>query len=77
MEGLLRIILTKLDCTTNGIYNALLYNYDYTFHIEGPSLIFQVKIDGLTRIEKCFSLEKLEKQGTSTRKVVEELVIND
>jgi len=77
MEGPLRIILTKLDCTTNEIYNALLYNYDYTFHTEGPSLTFQVKIKGLTRIEKCFTLKKLEKQGTLTRKVVEELVIND
>jgi hypothetical protein len=58
----LKLVLTRLAFTHNENYNSLSHNYGNPPNVEGPTLVFQTEIDGLTRCGKCFTSEELEKQ---------------
>ena len=58
----LKLVLTRLAFTHNENYNSLPHNYGNPPNVEGPTLVFQTEIDGLTRCGKCFTSEELEKQ---------------
>jgi hypothetical protein len=61
-SGLPKLFLTRSAITYNRIYNALPYNYKNFPNVEGLAPMFQTEIDGLTRSNRCFTLEELEMQ---------------
>jgi hypothetical protein len=47
-DGLFKLILSKPKVTSNGNYNAFLYNYRYSIQSTELIYVFQVEIKGLT-----------------------------
>jgi hypothetical protein len=56
-----KLILIRLIVTYNMNYNAFPYNYINSPNIECLALVFQTKIDGLTRSGRCFTPVELER----------------
>jgi len=71
------MILTKLALLKNWDSSELRYNYGYTFHIKGPSLVLKTKIWELIRSGRCFTFEELEKQRKMKGKIIEKLANDD
>lgn len=60
-NGPSKLVLTRLVVTYNGNYNALLYNYRNSHNTEGHVPMFQIEINRLTRSDKFFTSEELER----------------
>lgn len=69
-KGPPRLILTKSIGNRSGKYNSLPYNYDQTHLTMVHALVFHAEIIGLTRSERCFTLEELENQWKAKGKDV-------
>ena len=76
-KGPRRLILTKSTRNRSGKYNALPYNYDQTHLTMIPAPVFHAEIRGLTRSERCFTLEELENQRKAKGKDVAYLTKTD
>jgi hypothetical protein len=55
-----KMILTKPSITASGNYNALPYNYGYSFCNPSLTPVFNAEVGGLTRSGRCFTPEELE-----------------
>jgi hypothetical protein len=72
-----RMILARPTSTGSGNYNAIPYNYGYSFHTMRPAPTFHAEVGGLTRSGRCYTHEELEDQRRAKGKNVVELAKTD
>jgi len=61
-NGLPKLVLFKPTVSNKGNYNALPYNYRWSFQSMQSAPVFQAEVRVLTRSEKCFTPEELKEQ---------------
>ncbi|XP_034932830.1 uncharacterized protein [Populus alba] len=61
-NGRSKLVLTRPSYASKVDYGAMPGDYGYTSNIEAPLPLFQTEISGLTRSDRCFTPEELERQ---------------
>jgi hypothetical protein len=67
------MILARPTSTVSGNYNAIPYNYGYSFYTTRPAPTLHAEVGGLTRGGRCYTPEELEDQRRAEGKNVVEL----
>ena len=67
-NGLSKLVLTKPSYTNKTDHRLMPDIYEYTSNVEVVLPLFQTEISRLTRSERCFTTEELEKQKNAKGK---------